>query len=334
VIERNAIAQARLIEDMLDVSRIITGKLRLNPRLVDLSTVVRAAIDVVRPTAEARGVLLDIRIDPDIDRLSGDPDRLEQVIWNLLINAIKFTPAEGRVTVRVESLGAEVRLTVADTGEGIDPGFLPYIFERFRQADGSTTRTHGGLGLGLAIVRHLVELHGGQVVAESAGRGKGARFIVTLPLPSRAGRTRAVEANGACGQGGNEHTRLADVQVLIVDDEPDARELIGIVLGERGAQVRVAGSTAEALEVLKHFAPDVLISDIGMPQSDGYDLIRQARLLFVEQARWVPAIALTAYAGIDDARLALGAGFQAHLAKPVEPEELARTVARFAAEHR
>lgn len=334
VIDRNAKVQAQLIEDILDVSRIIAGKVRINDATVNIASVVRAAIDTTRPAADAKRIELTAEIDPEIGVIAGDEDRLQQVVWNLLTNAVKFTPSGGRVSVRAARVGTQVEITVADSGAGIAAEFLPHVFERFRQADATTTRAHGGLGLGLAIVRHLVEMHGGTVRAESDGPGRGATFTVTLPV-------RAVVAAGQAGTSDEAAVRavsatkeaqaLTGMRVLVIDDEADARELLVTVLEQFGAEPRAAGSVAEAMKVLEELRPDVIVSDIGMPGEDGYVLLRKVRAL--ETARgWpsVPAVALTAYARGADRRRALSAGFRMHVTKPVEPAELAEAIARAA----
>jgi signal transduction histidine kinase len=322
-IERNAKSQVQLIEDILDGSRIITGKLRLEIRPLDMTTLVSAAMDAIRPAAEAKSIRVSITLDPMAARIVGDPGRLQQVVWNLANNAIKFTPRGGSVEVRLERVGTSIQLAVLDSGQGISSEFLPHVFERFRQADGSSSRRHGGLGLGLALVRHLVEAHGGTVRAESAGVDRGARFIVTLPVqavyeqaPSDA--PRAVAANDR----GRPLQHLYGVRVLVVDDEEDARDLVATVLRAQGAEVTTASSAAQVMDLLSKTSPTVLISDIGMPETDGYELIRRVRTLTS-----IPAIALTAYAREEDRRRALEAGFQAYVAKPVEPAELVRVVA-------
>ncbi len=336
-IERNAKSQSQIIDDLLDVSRIITGKLRLKVRRVDLSQVIESAVDAVRPAADAKKIRLGTWFDPDVPSISGDPNRLQQVIWNLLSNAVKFTPEEGRIDIRLERLeraGGQACIRVSDSGIGIRPDFLEYAFDRFRQADSSTTRIHGGLGLGLAIVRHLVELHGGTVRAESAGDDKGSTFTVILPIaPLRALRPAEPlpERAGEDGDAGEpvEVQEIRGLRILLVDDERDAREMLPGVLEQFGGRVRTAASAAEALEELLHEGADVLIADIGMPEMDGYELIRRIRALDGE-LRDLPAIALTAYAGEVDRRKALDAGYQLHLAKPVEPHQLAVAVARVA----
>ncbi|AKI98556.1 Chemotaxis protein methyltransferase CheR [Archangium gephyra] len=329
VIERNARTLAQLIEDVLDVSRIITGKLTLVRRGVELVGVVQAAVEVVKPHAEQKGVSLALEVDVGGNgtaMLVGDPGRLQQVCWNLLVNAVKFTPAGGRVHVRVERNERDLWVRVTDTGKGIQADSLPHLFERFWQADGSATREHGGLGLGLAIVHHLVGLHGGQVRAESAGEGKGSTFTVTLPVPAVLPEAKAEALPGAEAP----EVRLDGVTVLLVEDAPDARELIALMLRERGAVVGTASTAAEALERLRESMPDVLVSDIGLPGEDGHSLLRKVRAWAEARDQWVPAIALTAYASAEDARKAYRAGFQVHLAKPLEPGTLVEAVARLA----
>jgi len=328
-IERNALAQARLIDDVLDVSRIISGKLRLDIRRVDLIAIANAAADVVRPAAAARRVRLSVDhgSEPTID-LVGDADRLQQVVWNLLSNAVKFTPSEGSVTLRIERSGSAVRLIVRDTGSGIAAEHLPFIFERFRQVDSSTTRKYGGLGLGLAIVRHLVELHGGSVSAESKGLGHGATFSVELPVralhnePPEASSSSAAEHASEPTQA---LTLLLGVKILVIDDDEDSRLLLQTALERVGAWVRVADSAASAFKFLEQQRVDVLISDIGMPDEDGFSLMRRLRGLPMHHR--LKAVALTAYARAEDVTRALEAGFQRHVAKPANIAELARTIA-------
>ena len=333
-IERNARAQAQLIEDLLDVSRIITGKLRIDVRPVDPNSFIEAAVEAVRPAAEAKGVRLQKVIDTGLATVSGDPVRLQQVVWNLLSNAIKFTPRGGRVQVRMERVNSHIEIAITDDGAGIAPDFLPHVFDRFRQADGTTTRNHGGLGLGLSIVRHLVELHGGTVRAVSAGEGQGSTFTVLLPV---APVYAYVPAEGRVHPAARETLppfecpdRLDGLRVLVVDDEADTREMLKAGLGQCGAEVTAAGSAAEALSEIRRSPPDVLISDIGMPDEDGYALIRQVRSLPAGQGGMVPAIALTAYARTEDRLQALRAGYQMHVTKPVELTELAAVVASLA----
>ncbi|HEV2881582.1 MAG TPA: ATP-binding protein [Pyrinomonadaceae bacterium] len=330
-IERNARAQAQLIDDLLDVSRIITGKIRIDVRPVDPNSFIEAAVEAVRPAAEAKGVRLQRIMDTGIVTVSGDPVRLQQVVWNLLSNAIKFTPKGGRVQVRLERVNSHIEIAVSDTGPGIEPEFLPYVFDRFRQADGRTTRQHGGLGLGLAIVRHLVELHGGTVRAESPGEGQGAIFTVLLPVAPVYQTASVVERVHPAARDTlplyDCPDSLEGMIVLAVDDEPDTRELLKVGLGQCGAVVTVVGSAAEALEAIAAHVPDLLISDIGMPGEDGYELIRRVRQLPPENGGKLPAIALTAYARVEDRMQALRAGYQMHVPKPVELAELAAVAA-------
>jgi PAS domain S-box-containing protein len=333
-IERNARSQAQLIEDLLDVSRIITGNLRLDARPVEPAAVIEGALEAVRPAAEAKGVRLSKSLDTSIHSIFGDPTRLQQVVWNLISNAIKFTPRGGQVSIRLERADASVLIVVTDTGEGIDPDFLPYVFDRFRQADARTTRRHGGLGLGLAIVRHLVEMHGGTVSAESPGENLGATFIVSLPLmPVHAQGSSAQELLAHTPGGRNSLTlacpeRLDGLKVLVVDDEADTRKVLRTAFEQCGARVTTAPSAAQALALLTETGPDVLISDIGMPEEDGYELISKVRALPVEEGGKIPAVALTAYARAEDRLRALRAGYQMHVSKPVELAELVAIVAR------
>jgi PAS domain S-box-containing protein len=337
VIERNARAQSTIIEDLLDMSAIISGKVRLEMQPVDLPVIVRAAVETARPTAQAKHIRLLCELDAVRGaELHGDPNRLQQVLWNLLNNAIKFTPADGHVAVRLVRLEGEVEVAVTDSGEGIHPDFLPFIFGRFRQGDASTTRRHGGLGLGLSIVKQLVELHGGSVRADSQGEGTGATFTVRLPLQAGTpGLARAAErARGARSEAiamqAEDRAHIEGRRVLVVDDEPDARELARKLLEDCGAIVACAGSSAEALALLREGAFDVLLSDIGMPGEDGYALIRKVRALPPEANPSIPAMALTAYARPADRVAALRAGFQMYAAKPVEPGELVAMVASLA----
>ena len=327
VIERNVRAQTQLIEDLLDVSRIITGKLRLEVRPMDLVAVVEAGIDAVRPAAEAKGIRIASRLDPMASAMVGDPDRLQQVVWNLVSNAVKFTPKDGRVEVELARVDTHARLRVRDTGKGIQPAFLPHVFDRLRQADSTSTRAHGGLGIGLAIVRHLVELHGGTVAAESGGEGEGATFTVELPISATPGTQRAAPEAAARDEGS---VRLDGVRVMVVDDEADTRDLLSFSLRNYGAEVRALGSASEALAAIQQDKPDVLVSDIGLPGDDGYALIRKVRALDEESGGRVPAAALTAYAKDEDRHRAIAAGFQAHVTKPVELAELASVVASLA----
>jgi PAS domain S-box-containing protein len=335
IIERNARAQTQIIEDLLDLSRIIAGKIRLDVQRVDLSTVVRSALDTVKPGAEMKGVRLISVLDPLIGPVKGDPSRLQQVVWNLLSNAIKFTPRGGKVQVCLERVNSHIEIAVSDTGEGIKPEFLPHVFDRFRQADATSTRRFGGLGIGLSIVRQLVELHGGSVRAKSPGLGQGATFIVSLPLsisthdeaePPRAHPKASTAPTEPC-----DNIDLAGVHVLVVDDEPDARLLIDRILRTCHADVTTAGSMAEALQALRRTPrPQVLISDLGMPGHDGYELITAVRALPADSGGHIPAAALSAFARSEDRRRAMMAGFQTHVAKPVEPAELLAVVANLA----
>jgi signal transduction histidine kinase/CheY-like chemotaxis protein len=331
-IERNAKAQVQLIEDILDGSRIITGKLRLEIRALDLTALVQAALDAIRPAAAAKMIDLRVNLDPEASQTVGDPERLQQIVWNLANNAVKFTPKGGSVEVRLERAGTHIELVVSDSGEGIEPDFLPHVFERFRQAEGTTTRRHGGLGLGLALVRHLAEAHGGAVMAESGGKGKGAKFTVRLPvravLDDTVRATPRPDAAVPDRDAVEVVLSLKGVTVLIVDDEADARDLVATVLRMHGAEVATAANAAQGLEMLSKSVPQVLISDVGMPGTDGYELIRKVRTLPVTAAAEVPAIALTAYSREQDRRQAFEAGFQTHVAKPVEPAELVRVVTR------
>ncbi|HVG54114.1 MAG TPA: ATP-binding protein [Vicinamibacterales bacterium] len=323
-IERNARAQARLIEDLLEVSRIVTGKLRLQVHEVDLAAIVDTAVDNVRPAAIAKRLRLDTQIDARPALTTGDPDRLQQVVWNLLSNAVKFTPPEGQVTVTLVQRDGFV-LTVQDSGPGIEPKFLPYVFDAFRQADGSATREHGGLGLGLAIAKQLVEAHGGTIRAQSTGKDQGARFEVFLPSVVD---TRKPAAADLPDPDALDASLLTGVDVLVVDDDEDARLLMQMTLSRYGAAVTTAGSAHEALAVLDRSLPDVVLSDIGMPHEDGYDLLRRLRSRPAERGGTIPAVAVTAYASTTDRSSTLAAGYQGHVAKPFEPGEVARLVRR------
>jgi signal transduction histidine kinase len=330
IILRNAHAQVQLVDDLLDVSRIATGKMRLEVRAMDLIAVVEAALDAVRPAADARDVRIDLDLDPGAAGIVGDPDRLQQVIWNLLTNAVKFTPRGGRVCVHLTRVDSNVEVTVSDTGEGIDAGLLPYVFDRFRQEDSSSTRVKGGLGLGLALVRHLVELHGGSVAAASTGKGQGATFTIRLPegLPRPRTPSRVPVANAPVGQAGG--LSLHAIRVLVVEDDADSRELIMSLLAHAGAEVRACSSVAEAFATLAGWKPDVIVSDIAMPEEDGYALIQRLRALAPADGGRIPAIALTAYGRVEDRVRTLAAGFSMHVPKPVDPVELATVVASLA----
>jgi signal transduction histidine kinase/ActR/RegA family two-component response regulator len=325
-IDRNARVQAQLIDDLLDVSRIVSGKLNLDVRPLDITSVARAAINVVQPAADAKAITLDYYAEPGLGAISADSARVHQIIWNLLSNAVKFTPQGGKISLRVEQTGSDARVTVKDTGQGIDPEFLPRVFDRFRQADSSTTRSFGGLGLGLAIVRHLVELHGGTVSAQSDGVGKGATFTATFPL--LADRT-APAAHVQEISAPNDYS-LDGLRVLLVDDEPEARQIISTVITRTGAEVRTCKSAHEALAKLSEWKPDVILSDIAMPEQDGYSFIRQVRSLPRDKGGDTPAAALTAYARDIDRRQALAAGYQMHIAKPIGASQLVTMIARLA----
>jgi len=333
VIERNAKAQAEIVGDILDVSRIITGKLHIDARPVELAAIVRAAVDTLQLAADAKNISLSLSLDQDAGLVAGDPDRLQQIVWNLVSNAIKFTPHNGRAEVRLRQVDSHVELIVSDNGIGISDQFLPHVFERFRQADSSRTRAHGGLGLGLAIVRHLVELHGGTVTAESAGEGQGAKFTVRLPLAVASQRlvskkeSQAYQATADAVESKSEVTSLDGLRVLLVDDEPDTLEILRVMLKQFGANVRGVTSTSAALETFLEWKPDVLVSDLGMPGEDGLNLIERVRALTPEQGCNIPAAALTAHVRDDDRVHALAAGYQTHIKKPVDPGQLAAAVA-------
>ena len=327
-IERNARAQARLIEDLLEISRIVSGKLSMQVRPVDLAEIVDAAVEVVRPAAAAKQIALTTEVVVRPAMTSGDPDRLQQIVWNLISNAVKFTEPGGSARIRL-TRNRGYRIVVTDTGEGIDPRFLPHVFDAFRQADGTTTREHGGLGLGLAIARELVELHGGTIKARSDGVGRGSTFQVDLPSVVSASRaaTEAPASDEGHGTPAIDPDLLHDLRILVVDDEADARDLIEMALSQYGAIVTTADSAAAALAEIDRGVPDVLLSDVGMPREDGYDLIRRLRSRPLERGGGIPAIAVTAYASAKDRESALASGYEAHVAKPFEPEALAQTVA-------
>jgi len=333
-IHRNAKSQNQLIADLLDVSRIISGKLRLDVRPVDLFGVINAAIDSIRPAAEAKGIGLQLRFDPEIGSISGDADRLQQIVWNLLTNAIKFTPKDGVIEIKAERMKSHVEITISDSGAGISKEFLPFVFDRFRQADATTTRLHGGLGLGLSIVRQLVELHGGSVRVTSEGEGKGATFTITLPFVSAASsHAEPVSAKPAQSSevvSFDSMPSLNDITVLVVDDEKDTRELMCEVLTGCGAKVIMCRSAAEAFLAMEECQPDILVSDLGMPDEDGYALISKIRALPAERGGQIPAAALTAYARNEDRMRVLESGFQGYLSKPVETSELIMMVAGLA----
>lgn len=336
-IDRNARSQARLIEDLLDLSRIVSGKLRLEAKPIELSSVIYAAIDTARPAAEAKEIRLQAVLDSGCGLILGDPERLQQVVWNLLANAVKFTPKQGRVQVQLQRVNSHVEMTISDTGPGIDEDLLPFIFDRFRQGDSTSTRKHGGLGLGLAIVRNLVELHGGTVEAGNRAEGAGAVFTVRLPILVTRRRTGPL----VVGQGSALSTwgvtvdfvstgMLKGLKVLVVDDEPDAREVLGLLLQDQEAEIMTCASSAEALKALAEFQPDILLSDIGMEEEDGYTLIERVRALEPEHGGRTPAVALTAYARVEDRLRALAAGYNMHVTKPIEPAELIMVLASLA----
>jgi len=325
---RNVRTQTKIVGDLLDTSRVIAGKLQLQPRAVDLVSVIEAAIEGAQPTADAKSVTLSSKLDPDVGLLFGDAARLEQIVWNLLSNSVKFTPAGGSVTVRLERKDGNVAIVVQDTGIGIKPEFLPHVFELFRQADSSTTRSFGGLGLGLAIVSHLTKSHGGSVQVESEGEDRGATFTVSLPLmKAGAEAQRSAEVSIEQEVATEGATPLEGLRVLLVDDDKDSRRMLKTALGAYGAELKACSSTTEALETLKEWRPDVIVSDIGMPDEDGYDLIHKVRDLPAEGGGTIPALALTGYASLEDKKRSLDAGYQTHMSKPVEIAKLVASVA-------
>ncbi len=330
-IQRNAQLQNQMIADLLDVSRIVSGRLRLNLRPFQLIDVIEAAIEVIRPAVEAKAIRLQVLLDPAAGPVAGDPDRLQQVMSNLLSNSVKFTPRGGRVQVQLQRVNSQIEIVVSDTGQGIEPDVLPFIFERFRQGESGSTREHGGLGLGLTIARHLTELHGGIITARSEGRGKGAQFTVELPIQA------AVQPLEASAEERSHPTArqtlkgdtpsLAGLRILVVDDEADAREVLSLVLSGAGAEVAAVESARHAMDLIGRWKPDLLVSDIGMPHEDGFTLIRTVRALPAEQGGGIPAIALTAFARTQDRLRILSAGYQMHVPKPVEPLELLTVIA-------
>ena len=332
-IDRNAKLQARLIEDMLDVSRIISGKLRLDAQPVDLTSVINAAVETLRPAAEAKSIRMYTTLDFGTGSVLGDPVRLQQIVWNLVSNAVKFVPRQGSVRVSLRRVNSHVELSVSDTGPGIDPDFLPFVFDRFRQGNSSADKRYSGLGLGLSIVRHLVELHGGTVEAANAEDG-GAMFTIHLPVMAITRSVAQMKASVEADFATNGHLTfdsppdLAGVKVLAVDDEPDARMLLNAMFKQCGATVETCGSAAEAIRMLEVFEPDVLVSDIGMPGEDGYSLIKRIREAEKATGGRLPAVALTAFARTEDRFAALSAGFNMHVPKPVEPAELALVISR------
>ena len=332
-IERNARSQTQLIEDLLDISRIISGKLRLSVSPVQPHSILESAIETIRPAAEAKGVRLQPVLDTHAGPIMGDPERLQQVVWNLLSNAVKFTPKGGQVSVRTERVGSDAEIAITDTGRGMAPHFLPYVFERFRQAEAGIARSHGGLGLGLAITRHLVELHGGSIEATSPGEGLGSTFTVRFPLATvgnAAGERPSDRAHTANGNDLPCPAELKGLHVLIIEDEEDARDLMASILEACGTRVSLASTAAEGIELFRQETPDVMVSDVGMPGESGYDLIRKVRLLPPDQGGRTPAVALTAYARMEDRTRALMMGFDIHIPKPIEPSELLVVLAHLA----
>lgn len=327
VIQRNAEAQVRIIDDVLDVSRIVAGKLRIEPKSVDFGAIVHDAIDVIRPSAAAKDLAIDFVSPNTPTTLFADPERLQQVVWNLLSNAVKFTPPRGSIRVDLEEAGESAVLRITDTGKGIDPRFLPHVFERFRQADASITRRVGGLGLGLALVRYVVEVHGGEVHAASEGTERGATFTVTLPLRSPISAATLPPPRVDVS---TRNAALKGTRVLVIDDEADARDLIAVILGEAGATVETACSAAEGFAVFRRFRPDVLVSDIGMPVEDGLSFMARVRMLSTMEGGQTPSLALTAFVTDEDRARALSAGYTAHINKPVTPQSLIATVAGLA----
>jgi len=330
-IDRNGRALTQLVSDLLDVSRIVSGKLRLETRAINLVSVVEAALDAIRPTADAKGIRLQSALDPRAGPVLGDPDRLQQVVWNLVVNAIKFTPRSGQVQVSLSRIDSHAAIVVSDTGVGIDPQLMPHVFERFRQGDSSSTRTHGGLGLGLALVKHLTELHGGTAEADSPGEGKGATFTVRLPLMARADRSAPDRAHRAAdGTPLEPGARLAGLRIVVVDDDPDCLEMLATLLRQQDATVRTSASAAEALALVEEWTPSLLVADIEMPGEDGYSLVRRVRTLPLERGGATPAVAVTAYGRVEDRIRSVAAGFDVHLTKPIEPAELIAVVANLA----
>jgi signal transduction histidine kinase len=330
-IERNTRLQTQLIDDLLDVSRIVAGKLQLDERAVDLLPVIDAAIEGVRPTATAKGLHVETELDPSAGPVWGDPGRLQQVVWNLVSNAVKFTPPAGRVEIRLARVTEQARLTVSDTGRGIEQELLPHVFDRFRQADSSSRRRHGGLGLGLAIARQLVEMHHGTIGVASEGEGRGATFTVTLPILAMPSPTVWRQRTGTARRRRTpELTGLQGLRVLAVDDDTETRQLLDAVLTRAGAGVRTASSSAEALTILDSWLPNVLVADLAMPDEDGLALIRRLRARPADQGGRMPALALSAFARDEDQDRALEAGYQRHLAKPAEPAHLVEVLAKLA----
>jgi signal transduction histidine kinase len=338
-IERNAKSQAKIIEDILDVSRIISGKLRIEAHSLDLVPIIEMAVDAVRPAAEAKAIQIQVSLEPEVGPLRGDPNRLQQVAWNLLSNAVKFTPNGGEIHVTLEQGEAGARIIVRDNGSGISPDFMPFVFDRFSQEEGHITRRHGGLGLGLAIVRHLVEMHGGTINVESPGEGRGATFTVELPFttadsidadaePQQAADAEVERSERQADDSPENLPKLDNLRIIVVDDDPDTLHVLTMALGQAGASVKACSSAAEACATLGTWDADLLVSDLGMPEEDGYSLIRRVRALEPELGRTVPAIALTAFASIADRTRALSEGFHMHVSKPVEPAVLLSAIAQ------
>jgi PAS domain S-box-containing protein len=330
IIERNTRDQARIIEDILDMSRIVSGKIALDFGPVELQSVIEAALATVRPAAEAKGIILDSELDSTTGPVLGDAGRLQQVVWNILSNAIKFTPKAGRVELRLSRVGSNIVTSITDTGVGIGSDLLPYVFDRFRQADSSSRRIHGGLGLGLAIAKQLVDLHGGQITVSSSGEGKGSRFVVALPVRALQSEQEPNENAVAPFQPSAPSPSLLNLTVLVVDDDNDSLRLVQRLLMSQGAAVVTASSAGEAFDLLREYRPHVLISDIGMPNEDGYDLMKRVRSLDSAEGGDTPAAALTAFARSEDRTRALLAGYQTHVVKPVDPSELIAVVAALA----
>jgi signal transduction histidine kinase len=331
VIHRNALAQLKIVEDILDVSRIVTGKLHLEPVPIDLVAVVHEAIESVRYSASAR--LISMVFEPGVEMcpLVGDPDRLRQAVWNVLSNAVKFTPSGGSIRVALEQRGQEVTLTFVDTGQGIEPDFLPFVFDRFKQADASTTRRFGGLGLGLALVRHIIELHGGSVGVASEGAGKGSTFFLNLPVRATMPSAPSPPSTPVKVPRSPRETRpLHGLRILLVDDDVDANELMAEVIAAAGATVEIASSAASGFDTLRRFRPHILVSDIGMPEEDGYSLLRRIRALDPSEGGGIPSIALTAYTRSEDRTKALAAGFTTHVGKPVNPDDVVAAIVNLA----
>jgi CheY-like chemotaxis protein/two-component sensor histidine kinase len=327
IIERNAKLQNKLIDDILDISRIIQNRLRLNLQPIHLVPIINAAVEALQPIAQTKSIHIESLLDPVVGLVMGDAERLQQIVWNLVSNAVKFTPNGGQVSVKLEQVGTQAQITVRDTGQGISADFLPLVFERFRQADSSKTRSQGGLGLGLAIVRHLVEMHNGTAYATSEGEGRGATFTVQLPIHQIAPLLQSIDRDP---NSSNKLPNLNGLKILVVDDDLDSRELTAFVLEQCQAQIIKAVCAEEALQILLKTEIDLLVSDIGMPDEDGYSLIRIIRTLNSEQKRQIPAVALTAFAKEQDQQEAIAAGFQHHLAKPVNPDKLIEIIASLA----